>query len=61
MDCEDVDLEQQPLIRFQSLSKTFGRGSKAVEAVLDLDLSIAPCQVYGFLGRNGAGKTTTNR
>ena len=30
-------------------------------AVDDLDLEIAPGEVFGFLGRNGAGKTTTIR
>ena len=50
-----------PLIQFQHLSKTFGRGQKMVRAIVDLDLEIAPGQVYGFLGRNGAGKTTTIR
>jgi ABC-2 type transport system ATP-binding protein len=54
-------LEAQPLIQFTSLSKTFGRGKKAVPAVVDLNLDISPGQVYGFLGRNGAGKTTTIR
>ena len=54
-------METKPLIRFENLSKTFGRGSKTVQAVVDLDLNISPGQVYGFLGRNGAGKTTTIR
>ena len=55
-------MEHSPLIKFTSLSKTFGRGSKSVKAVVDLDLEIhSPGQVYGFLGRNGAGKTTTIR
>ena len=55
------NLDIKPLIKFSSLSKTFGRGNKSVQAVVDLNLSILPSQVYGFLGRNGAGKTTTIR
>jgi ABC-2 type transport system ATP-binding protein len=48
-------------IRTENLSKTFGRGDKAVEAVKNLDLSVESGQVYGFLGPNGAGKSTTIR
>ena len=40
-----------------SLTKRFG----ALTAVDDLDLSIAPGEIFGFLGPNGAGKTTTTR
>jgi ABC-2 type transport system ATP-binding protein len=48
-------------IQTTSLSKTFGNGDKAVEAVKNLDLSVESGQVYGFLGPNGAGKSTTIR
>lgn len=48
-------------IRIQNLSKTYGRGRTAVEALKNLNLEIAAGQVYGFLGPNGAGKTTTIR
>ncbi len=44
-------------IRFENLSKSFGR----IQAVKNLNLDIAAGQVYGFLGPNGAGKTTTIR
>ena len=46
-----------PALRTQGLTKTYG----ALRAVDDLDLCVAPGQVYGFLGPNGAGKTTTIR
>jgi ABC-2 type transport system ATP-binding protein len=49
------------VIRFENLSKTFGRGDKCVHAVRDISLEIEAGQVYGFLGPNGAGKTTTIR
>jgi ABC-2 type transport system ATP-binding protein len=45
-------------IECQNLSKRYRR---SVPAVSDLNLNIAPRQVYGFLGPNGAGKTTTIR
>ena len=44
-------------IRTEGLSKSFG----GVRALADLDLEIAPGEVFGYLGPNGAGKTTTIR
>jgi ABC-2 type transport system ATP-binding protein len=43
------------VIRTLGLSKAF----KEVEALKELDLSVAPNSIFGFLGPNGAGKTTT--
>lgn len=43
------------MIEAVHLRKTFG----AVAAVEDLDLTIAPGEVFCLLGANGAGKTTT--
>jgi ABC-2 type transport system ATP-binding protein len=48
-------------IRIENLSKTFGKGEQAVQAVIDLDLKVEAGQVFGFLGPNGAGKSTTIR
>ena len=45
-------------IEAQSLRRTFKGG---VEAVRDIDLTVAEGEVFGFLGPNGAGKTTTVR
>ena len=50
-----------PAIEIRSLSKTFGKGKKNVEAVIGLDLEVQAGQVFGFLGPNGAGKSTTIR
>jgi ABC-2 type transport system ATP-binding protein len=50
-----------PAITVENLSKTFGKGEKAVRAVCDLNLQVEAGQVYGFLGPNGAGKSTTIR
>jgi ABC-2 type transport system ATP-binding protein len=44
-------------IRTEGLSKSFG----STEALVDLDLEVAPGEVLGYLGPNGAGKTTTIR
>ena len=43
------------MLHIQHLTKTYGE-KKAVD---DLNLHIAPGEIYGFIGHNGAGKTTT--
>ena len=43
------------MLEINHLTKTFG-DKKAVD---DLSLTIAPGEIYGFIGHNGAGKTTT--
>jgi ABC-2 type transport system ATP-binding protein len=45
------------MIQIQNLSKHYGR----LHAVANLDLEVAPGEIFGFLGPNGAGKTTTIR
>ena len=43
------------MLNIEHLTKAYGE-KKAVD---DLNLHIAPGEVYGFIGHNGAGKTTT--
>ncbi|MDZ7874341.1 MAG: ABC transporter ATP-binding protein [Rhizobium sp.] len=50
-----------PAIAFLSVSKGFGRGSGAIQALDGLSLSIPQGVVYGLLGPNGAGKSTLLR
>ena len=45
------------MLSIQHLTKRYGT-KKAVD---DLNLHIAPGEIYGFIGHNGAGKTTTLR
>ena len=44
-------------ISLEKLTKSYGRA----RGVVDLTLSVAPGEVFGYLGPNGAGKTTTIR
>ena len=46
------------MITVESLTKTYGRGLKAVD---DVSFTAATGRVTGFLGPNGAGKSTTMR
>ena len=46
-----------PAIRLDGLTKRFG----PVVAVEDLSLTVAPGEVFGFLGPSGAGNATTIR
>ena len=43
------------MLKIEHLSKNYG-DKKAVD---DLNLHIAPGEIYGVIGHNGAGKTTT--
>lgn len=43
------------MLRIENLTKKYGE-KKAVDS---LSLTIAPGEIYGFIGHNGAGKTTT--
>lgn len=46
-----------PILEIQGLHKQYGKFT----AVHQIDLEVAPHQVFGILGPNGAGKTTTLR
>ena len=49
------------VIRLDNLTKTYGKGDKALTAINKLSFDVQAGQIYGFLGPNGAGKTTTVR
>jgi ABC-2 type transport system ATP-binding protein len=50
-----------PAIEVVGLTKTYGRGDKAVRALDGISFTVIPGQVFGVLGPNGAGKSTTVR
>lgn len=45
-------------IRVRGLTKTFGEGDMRVEAVLGVDLDLAPGEIVLVMGPSGSGKTT---
>lgn len=47
----------EPAVAIEGLKKRYGD----IEAVKDVNLAIAPGEIFGLLGPNGAGKTTTIR
>ncbi|MEF2855605.1 MAG: ATP-binding cassette domain-containing protein, partial [Collinsella intestinalis] len=47
------------MLETRGLTKRFGRGDQAQDAVSDVSLHIREGEVYGLLGPNGAGKSTT--
>lgn len=48
------------MIEIKQLSKTYGRGARAVTALHEVDLQVG-AGMFGLLGPNGAGKTTLMR
>ena len=46
------------MLRIEHFTKSYGKGKPAVE---DLNLHVAPGDIFAFIGPNGAGKTTTLR
>jgi putative ABC transport system ATP-binding protein len=45
-------------IHIEGLSKRYGTGPTAVEALKDVNMSVAPGEVVGLIGPSGSGKTT---
>lgn len=49
------------LIELKNLTKTYGEGSCAVEALKGVDLSVEAGEIFGVIGLSGAGKSTLIR
>jgi len=45
-------------IEIEGLSKRYGTGETAVQALVDVNMSVAPGEVVGLVGPSGSGKTT---
>ena len=51
----------ETIIQLRGLSKTFGTGEGAVNALKNIDLDIEKGDIYGIIGLSGAGKSTLVR
>jgi putative ABC transport system ATP-binding protein len=45
-------------IRIEGLSKRYGEGAAAVDALKDVNMSVSPGEVVGLIGPSGSGKST---
>lgn len=50
--------KQVSAIRIEQLSKRYGEGDTAVDALKSVDMQVAPGEVVGLIGPSGSGKTT---
>ena len=48
----------QPAIRIEGISKRYGSGDTAVDALRNVDMQVAPGEVIGLIGPSGSGKST---
>jgi putative ABC transport system ATP-binding protein len=51
-------MDQGVGIRIEGLSKRCGAGETAVDALKEVNMSVAPGEVVGLIGPSGSGKTT---
>jgi putative ABC transport system ATP-binding protein len=52
------DKPQAPLIEFKAITKVYGKGQAAVEALRGIDLSIDEGEFMAIMGPSGSGKST---
>ena len=54
----EADIDQGIGIHIEGLSKRYGKGETAVDALREVNMSVAPGEVVGLIGPSGSGKTT---
>ncbi|HEX7711152.1 MAG TPA: ABC transporter ATP-binding protein [Sphingomonadaceae bacterium] len=52
-------MADRPVIQLEGITKTFGQGSAAFQALKGVDLSIARGEFVAIMGASGSGKSTT--
>lgn len=55
------NLDDTPVITIDGVSKTFGKGAGAVEALADIDIAIGRNEFVSIVGPSGCGKSTLLR
>lgn len=50
--------ESKPVISLRQVTKVYGKGDNAVEALRGIDLDISSGEVIAIIGRSGSGKST---
>ncbi len=53
-----TDMDKGNGIHIEGLSKRYGAGDTAVDALKEVNMSVAPGEVVGLVGPSGAGKST---
>ena len=48
----------EPILKMRRVGKTHGKGAQRVDAIIDIDLDVAPGEFVAITGRSGSGKTT---
>lgn len=54
----DENIKSEPAILIENLTKRYGTGAAAVDALKGVDMRIEPGEVVGLIGPSGSGKST---
>jgi putative ABC transport system ATP-binding protein len=51
-------MNSEPLIEFDSVSRTYGQGQAEIQALADVDMTVHPGEFLAIMGSSGSGKST---